>query len=277
MDNEKSSSINPNLPHVYGLLIDLDECGVLHLSVRDFNDAVIWSTTNGYELIEHGFMSNRDDFDGLLYHLTVSGVLPKGSEVWPMREFEEIVSRNDVTLLSDQRDALLTYLVDSAEPEIDELIRVVVNGAPASEIADALALCEDLIESATVTKVEAYIERMDSYLSLPGAKPLPTLNPEQCRSQWDGVAANGSSLGADDTEGRIAMHKVVTAALELKPYPGLDQRNFFDLFDHKEGQEKQWQNLDQLLHTAAKMVYAAEKGRALQALHEAKMSSPLTG
>lgn len=78
----------------YGFYINLDERGEFYADVRDKAGKTVFEVRAGGEsedesnIFEDGFMRHKNDLDGLTEYLVDLGVIPGGSKVVSMSEFE---------------------------------------------------------------------------------------------------------------------------------------------------------------------------------------------
>lgn len=77
----------------YGYYIDLDERGKFSADVRDVGGKTVIEIS-GFDIFEDGFMRNKHDLSGLQSYLISTGALPAQSQILPMTEFEERVSKS---------------------------------------------------------------------------------------------------------------------------------------------------------------------------------------
>lgn len=76
----------------FGYSINLDERGEFYADVRDASGETIFEIhapdEEGCSIFEDGFMRHKTDLAGLQFYLVDLGVIPKGSAILPLVEFE---------------------------------------------------------------------------------------------------------------------------------------------------------------------------------------------
>lgn len=80
----------------YGYYIDLDERGVFYADVRNQEGKTVFEVRSGEgsdddsNIFEDGFMRDKNDLDGLASYLIQLNVIPLGSQILTMTEFESL-------------------------------------------------------------------------------------------------------------------------------------------------------------------------------------------
>lgn len=76
----------------FGYSINLDERGEFYADVRDASGESVFEIhapdADGGSIFEDGFMRHKDDLIGLQSYLVDLGVIPEGSEILSLPEFE---------------------------------------------------------------------------------------------------------------------------------------------------------------------------------------------
>ena len=83
----------------FGYYVNLDERGDFYADVRNEAGDTVFEIRSDEEgvvdLVEDGFMSDKTDISGLRDHLVTFGVVPAGSELMSMSDFESALEEEE--------------------------------------------------------------------------------------------------------------------------------------------------------------------------------------
>ena len=85
----------------YGYYVDLDERGEFYADVRDSGGKTVFEVRAGGEaegesnIFEDGFMRDKNDLDGLTSYLVDLNVIPAGSQILSMVDFEALQEEDE--------------------------------------------------------------------------------------------------------------------------------------------------------------------------------------